>query len=101
MAPHLMGNTILLAEQSIDQEPSKTTETSSDNSDSNSKTSTVQQNTVETSTNPSTNEKKPYKVELVWRNIIIFIYLHIAAIYGLYLSFTSVKVVTLIFGEFP
>ncbi|XP_056640408.1 acyl-CoA Delta-9 desaturase-like [Diorhabda sublineata] len=36
------------------------------------------------------------KVELVWRNIILFIYLHLVALYGLYLIFTSAKILTTI-----
>jgi len=30
-------------------------------------------------------DKDDYKIEIKWRNVFIFIYLHIAAIYGLYL----------------
>jgi stearoyl-CoA desaturase (delta-9 desaturase) len=38
-------------------------------------------------------------LKLVWRNIILFIYLHIAALYGLWLMLTSAKWTTGIFGE--
>ncbi|KAJ8919212.1 hypothetical protein NQ315_012200 [Exocentrus adspersus] len=38
-----------------------------------------------------------HKLQLVWRNIIIFVYLHIVAVYGLYLMFTSAKILTSIF----
>ncbi|CAH1957824.1 unnamed protein product [Acanthoscelides obtectus] len=34
------------------------------------------------------------KVELVWRNIILFGYLHLVAVYGLYRMFTSAKLYT-------
>lgn len=34
------------------------------------------------------------KLQLVWRNIILFIYLHIVAVYGFYLCFTSAKWLT-------
>lgn len=40
------------------------------------------------------------KLELVWRNIILFIYLHMVGLYGLYLCFTSAKWRTVIFGEY-
>lgn len=40
------------------------------------------------------------KIKLVWRNIILFAYLHLAAIYGLWLMLTSAKWSTGIFGEF-
>lgn len=39
------------------------------------------------------------KLKLVWRNIILFAYLHSVAVYGLYLMFTSAKLATSIFGK--
>lgn len=39
------------------------------------------------------------KLKLVWRNIILFAYLHVAAIYGLWLMLTSAKWATGAFGE--
>ncbi|XP_058810732.1 acyl-CoA Delta-9 desaturase-like [Phymastichus coffea] len=45
-----------------------------------------------------TDHEKPYKVQLVWRNIIIFIYLHLGALYGVYLIFSSAKISTTIFA---
>ena len=38
------------------------------------------------------------KVRLVWRNIILFAYLHLAAVYGLWLMLTSAMWSTGIFG---
>lgn len=38
------------------------------------------------------------KVELVWRNIIMFGYLHLASLYGLYLCFGSTRIYTLMFA---
>jgi len=43
---------------------------------------------------------KPFKAAIVWRNVIIFAYLHAAAIYGAYLIFTSAKLLTTIYGEY-
>ena len=43
--------------------------------------------------------KTKYKRQIVWRNVIIFAYLHIGAVYGLYLALTSAKWATLLFGE--
>jgi stearoyl-CoA desaturase (delta-9 desaturase) len=39
------------------------------------------------------------KIKLVWRNIILFAYLHLAAVYGLWLMLTSAQWKTGIFGE--
>lgn len=44
-------------------------------------------------------EQNDRKVQLVWRNIILFAYLHLAAVYGLYLLFTSAKLLTVVFGK--
>lgn len=41
--------------------------------------------------------RRNYK--LVWRNIILFAYLHLAALYGLWLMLTSAKWSTGIFGK--
>jgi stearoyl-CoA desaturase (delta-9 desaturase) len=38
-------------------------------------------------------------MKLVWRNIILFAYLHVAAVYGLWLMLTSAKFVTGVFGK--
>lgn len=37
---------------------------------------------------------------LVWRNIILFAIAHLMAVYGVYLTFTSAKLYTLILGMF-
>lgn len=39
------------------------------------------------------------RLRLVWRNIILFAYLHTAAIYGLWLMLTSAKWTTGVFGK--
>lgn len=46
------------------------------------------------------SEEVPYKRQIVWKNVVLFIYLHLAALYGLYLVFTSAKMNTLIFGKY-
>jgi stearoyl-CoA desaturase (delta-9 desaturase) len=38
------------------------------------------------------------KLKLVWRNIILFAYLHLAALYGLWLMFTSAKLATSVYA---
>lgn len=39
------------------------------------------------------------KITLVWRNILIFGYVHLAAVYGAYLMLTSARIYTGIFGK--
>lgn len=43
---------------------------------------------------------KEYKLQIVWRNVTLFAYLHLAALYGAYLLVTSAKWPTVIWGEF-
>lgn len=40
------------------------------------------------------------KLHIVWRNVILFAYLHMAGVYGAYLMFTSAKIKTSAWGEF-
>lgn len=37
---------------------------------------------------------------IVWRNVILFLYVHLAAIYGFYLAFTKIKGITTVWGEY-
>lgn len=39
------------------------------------------------------------KMKFVWRNIIAFGYVHLAAVYGLWLMITSARYYTILFGE--
>lgn len=41
-----------------------------------------------------------YQPQIVWRNVLLFIYLHFAAISGLYYIFTAAKWPTLLFSKF-
>lgn len=56
---------------------------------------------VETPIPQSVDANKPEKrkLELVWRNIILFAYLHLAALYGFWLMFTSAKWQTALTGK--
>jgi stearoyl-CoA desaturase (delta-9 desaturase) len=67
----------------------------------------VEKDTVETvavpSVEPKNYDSKPpqkYKRQIVWRNIILFVYLHVAAVYGAYLMLTSAKIITTLFGVY-
>ncbi|KAJ8675191.1 hypothetical protein QAD02_010977 [Eretmocerus hayati] len=51
-------------------------------------------------TNGETKKYPEYRIQIVWRNVIIFVLLHTAALYGLYLAITSAKLVTTIFAFF-
>lgn len=55
--------------------------------------------TTETQLIKELKEKPKYVRRIVWRNVAIFSVLHIGALYGIYLSFTSAKLATIIFGK--
>lgn len=46
-----------------------------------------------------TEEEKPYKLQIVWRNVVLMLSLHIAAVYGFVLFFTSAKWQTAVAGK--
>lgn len=50
---------------------------------------------------PPVTSKEPqqYKREIVWRNVVFFVYLHCAALYGFYLIFTEIRFYTFLFGK--
>ncbi|XP_069688717.1 acyl-CoA Delta-9 desaturase-like [Periplaneta americana] len=58
---------------------------------------TVTLPTIETKTDDSKPAEK-YKRKIVWRNVILFVYLHMAALYGAYLMLTSCKLITAIWA---
>ncbi|XP_044262548.1 acyl-CoA Delta-9 desaturase-like [Tribolium madens] len=54
---------------------------------------------ISSATIPSeVNKPEDRKLQLVWRNIILFAYLHLAALYGIWIMFTSAKIATSIFA---
>lgn len=45
------------------------------------------------------NVEREYKADIVWKNVAYIMYFHLAALYGVYLMFTSAKLATFIFGK--
>lgn len=87
MAPNLFGTSASLfleaSQQNLIQEKSTTDKTS----------------TPKLETQKSLRSKSKYKWKIVWRNVIAFLYLHISAVYGLYLCFTGAKLITVIYSK--
>lgn len=44
-------------------------------------------------------ELKHAKIEVIWVQLVVFIYAHFAAVYGAYLMVTSARVYTILFGK--
>ncbi|XP_043495540.1 acyl-CoA Delta-9 desaturase-like [Polistes fuscatus] len=70
-----------------------------------SQTALINENsTTEKTSSPKLDKKKllksqpKYRWNIVWRNVIAFLYLHISFLYGLYLAFTAAKLYTTIFA---
>lgn len=117
MSPNIIGSTFILAETAISntdannnnknsamQPPANTatcplasaatnangkveTAVVKANKSNDSNTSTTVKNA--NSTKQEVAQKKPYKMEIVWHNVLLFIILHSAALYGLYLVFAE------------
>ena len=45
-------------------------------------------------------KEEPVKTQIVWKNVMIYIYFHAAALYGIYLCFASAKWTTIVWGNF-
>jgi stearoyl-CoA desaturase (delta-9 desaturase) len=43
--------------------------------------------------------EEPYKMEIVWRNVAVMAYMHLAGLYGLYLCFTGAMFKTVVAGK--
>lgn len=57
--------------------------------------------TTSRTTDSSIDEKEPAPpMKIVWRNVILFAYLHLASVYGAYLMCTASMWQTNCFGEF-
>lgn len=64
------------------------------------KTEQAENNTSSTTpAEKSTSAQKPYRLQIRWRNVFLLGYLHLAALYGLYLTVTSAKLLTTIYGK--
>lgn len=48
---------------------------------------------------PKSSSAKDIKIKIVWRNVILFAYLHAAALYGAYLMLFSASWPTVIWGK--
>uniref|UniRef100_U5EY18 Putative fatty acid desaturase n=1 Tax=Corethrella appendiculata TaxID=1370023 RepID=U5EY18_9DIPT len=114
MAPNVLGNTIILTEACIEKsDDNNNSQKISCNKSKSSLNQTINNNHQngiilnKTSNhngqadNSSKTLEIPGKLKVknfVWRNIIAFIYLHTAALYGLYLAITSAKIITFLFA---
>ena len=44
-------------------------------------------------------EKRAIRRQIVWRNVVGLLFLHLTALYGLYVSVTSAKILTWLYGK--
>ncbi|XP_015590292.1 acyl-CoA Delta(11) desaturase [Cephus cinctus] len=84
MTPNLFGNSATLfleaSQQDVRQE----------------KTSTGQKTGAKSSDQTPKTQKSKYEWNIVWRNVIAFVYLHVGALYGFYLFFAGAKFLTVL-----
>lgn len=72
------------------------------NEDSSDPTDVVDESQIAEGETVENNKYRPYRYQrqIVWRNVALFAYLHIAALYGAYLMLASAKLATSIWGKF-
>lgn len=59
----------------------------------------IEKNDEKTTETHSEEPQKNYKMEIVWLNFTYILFLNIAAMYAIYLVFTSAKIATTIYGK--
>ncbi|XP_029048713.2 acyl-CoA Delta-9 desaturase-like isoform X1 [Osmia bicornis bicornis] len=82
MAPNLFGTSATLYLEASQQDVHQ------------DKSTTEKSNNQKVVVQKSSTAKPKYKWNIVWRNVIAFIYLHIGALYGFYLFFNGTKFYT-------
>jgi len=82
MAPNLLSNSIVLADAQIDKDE------------------TISQTPVKSKQASHQSQHKTYKMQIVWLNVALMTYLHLSALYGVFLLFTKAKWATWLFTYF-
>ncbi|XP_011878877.1 PREDICTED: acyl-CoA Delta(11) desaturase-like [Vollenhovia emeryi] len=86
MAPNLFGNSATLFLEASQQNVSQ------------NKSVAEKIVTQQLSTQKIQNSQPKYKWKIVWRNVIVFAYLHLGAVYGLYILITAAKFYTILWS---
>jgi hypothetical protein len=55
---------------------------------------------IDSDSDASRDREDEYKLTIVWKNVAVMAYLHLAGLYGAYLAVTSANVNTILAGEF-
>lgn len=88
MAPNVFGSSLALISEAAQQNSNQ------------EKPPTDKSFSQKPAATESQSQNKKYRWRIVWRNAIAFAYLHIGALYGLYLAFTGYKFVTFLWTFF-
>ncbi|EDV93154.1 acyl-CoA Delta-9 desaturase [Drosophila grimshawi] len=90
MAPNIIGSTFILAETAIaDANNNKMSATGAPAPVKQAPAAPAKTVAPAATATPQSTEAKPFKVQVVWHNILLFIILHSMALYGLYLIFAE------------
>lgn len=87
MAPNLFGTSATLFLEATQQDVSQ-------------KKPSSEKSTQLSSLQKAPSAKPKYEWNIVWRNVIAFVYLHLGALYGLYLLIVAAKFYTAMWGTF-
>jgi hypothetical protein len=61
---------------------------------------TAETEALQCSKSPVKSATTEFLRAIVWRNVIIFLYVHLAAIYGLYVAIFKAKALTVLWSEY-
>lgn len=86
MAPNLFGSSATLFLEASQQDVSQ------------KKDATEKTMTQKVPLQKTQNSKPKYQWKIVWRNVIAFLYLHLGALYGLYILTVAAKFYTFLWG---
>lgn len=107
MAPNLIGSTFLIAETAITNNDANNnkpaTLAKSSCKSSHETTAVMRQNSAkpvaQTQSKADGATKEPYKMEIVWFNVFLFVILHSTAFYGAYLMWAENAYLEFLIGE--
>ncbi|OAD57203.1 Acyl-CoA Delta(11) desaturase [Eufriesea mexicana] len=88
MAPNLFGNSATVYLEASQQNVHK------------EKSTTESENNQKLLDQQSSSPEMKYEWQIVWRNVIAFLYLHIGSLYAIYLIFNGTKLYTTLWGAF-
>lgn len=100
MAPNLTSTSTILLTEPAEKKNKETSPVTAATLRSSGKKQGIIKTLEEAAFATLTHQDAVYQREIVWRNVFGFIYLHSAALYGVYLMFTDASIKSVIFSMY-